>query len=127
MWAIKILESSVGESTTFSNKCNNLSLNYWTSAKDVFFNLSKSSIRSSLKLFKFPGRFEFSIALCFLRERHVLFEMRLHFTEPFPVKEARFPRKFLQWFSLQLYLSLIWILHLYRIYFFGVSVFQSMQ
>ena len=55
----------------------------------LFFNLSKSSIKSSLKLLKFPCRFEFSIALCFLRERHVLFQMRLHFTEPPSIKKSR--------------------------------------
>ena len=82
MWAVNVLETSVGEPTTFSNESNTLSLNDLTSAKNAFFNLSKSSIKSSLKLLKFPCRFEFSIALCFLRERHVLFEIKLHFTEP---------------------------------------------
>ena len=55
----------------------------------MFFNLSKSSIKSSLKLLKFPCRFEFSIALCFLRERNVLFEIKLHFTEPLSIKDSR--------------------------------------
>ena len=67
MWAVNVLETSVGEPTTFSNESNTLSLNDLTSAKNAFFNLSKSSIKSSLKLLKFPCRFEFSIALCFLR------------------------------------------------------------
>ena len=89
MWAVNILEPSVGESTTFSNESNTLSLNDLTSAKNAFFNLSKSSIKSSLKLLKFPCRFEFSIALCFLRERHVLFEIKLHFTEPLSIKDYR--------------------------------------
>ena len=52
-------------------------------------NLPKYSIKSSLRLLKFPCRFEFSIVLCFLRERLVLFEMRLHFTEPLSIKESR--------------------------------------
>ena len=89
MWAVNVLEPSAGESTTFSNESNTLSLNDLTSAKNAFFNLSKSSIKSSLKLLKFPCRFEFSIALCFLRERHVLFEVKLHFTEPLSIKDSR--------------------------------------
>ena len=62
MGDVNILEPPVGESTSFSNEFNNLSLNDLTSAKNAFFNLSKSSIKSSLKLLKFPCRFEFSIA-----------------------------------------------------------------
>ena len=89
MWAVNILEPSVGETTTFSNESKNLSLNDLTSAKNTFFKSSKSSIKSSLKLLKFPCRFEFSIALCFIIERHVLFGMRLHFTEPLSIKESR--------------------------------------
>ena len=58
-----------------------------------FFNESKSSIKSSLKLLTFPCRFEFSVALCFLRERHVLFEMRLHSTESLSSKEFRVSSK----------------------------------
>ena len=85
------------ESTTFSNESNNFSLNDLTSAKKIFFffNLSKSSIESSLKLLKFPCRFELSIALCFLRERYFLFEMRLYFTEPLSMKEPGVRQKFL--------------------------------
>ena len=49
MWAVNVLETSVGEPTTFSNESNTLSLNDLTSAKNAFFNLSKSSIKSSLK------------------------------------------------------------------------------
>ena len=81
MWAVDILETSVGEPTRFSNEFKTLSLNDLTSAKNAFFSLSKSSIKSSLKLLKFPCRFEFSIALCFLRERHFLFKIKLYFTE----------------------------------------------
>ena len=36
MWVVNILEPSVGESTTFSNESNNLSLDDLTSAKNVF-------------------------------------------------------------------------------------------
>ena len=76
MWAVNVLETSVGEPTTFSSESNTVSLNDLTSAKNAFFNLSKSSIRSSLKLLKFLCRFEFSIALFFLRERHALLEIK---------------------------------------------------
>ena len=89
MWAVNILEPSMGESTTFSNEFNNLLLNDLTLAKNYFFSLSKSSIKSSSKLLKFSCRFAFLIALCFLRERHVLFQIRLHFTEPLSIKEFR--------------------------------------
>ena len=89
VWAVNILEQSVAELATFLNESNNLSLNDSTSAKNVFHNLSASSIKSSLKLLKFPCWLEFSISLCFLWERHVLFGIRLHFTEPLLIKESR--------------------------------------
>ena len=54
-----------------------------------FFSLSKSLIKSSLKLLKFLCRFEFLIALCFPRERNALFETRLHFADPLSIKESR--------------------------------------
>ena len=89
MWAVNVLETSVGEPTRFSNESNTLSLNDLTSVKNALFKLSKSSIKSSLKLLKFPCRFEFPIALCFLRERNVLFETKLYFTELLSIKDSR--------------------------------------
>ena len=88
MWGVNVLDPSVCESITFSNGSNNLSLNGSNLAKTDFFNLSKSSIKSSLRLLKYPCRFAFSITLYFLREGHVLFEIRLHFTEPLSIKES---------------------------------------
>ena len=100
IWAVNVLEPSVGKSTTLSNESNTLSLNDLISAKNALFNLSQSSIKSFLKLLKFPCRSEFSIALCFLGERHVLFEMRLHFTEPLSIKDSRaLSKMFLVMFS----------------------------
>ena len=96
VWAVNILEPSVGELTLFLNESNNLSLNDSISAKNVFHNLSKSSIKSFLKLLKFSCWLEFPIALCFLWERYVSFGMRLHFTEPLLIKESRICQKFLQ-------------------------------
>ena len=49
---------------------------------------------SSLELVKFPCRFEFLIVLYFLREKHVLLEMRLHFTELLSIKESSLSSKF---------------------------------
>ena len=53
-----------------------------------FFQFIKILNQIFFKLLKFPCRFEFLIALCFLRERHVLFEMRLHFTDPLSIKKS---------------------------------------
>ena len=54
-----------------------------------FFQFIKILNQIFFKLLKFPCRFEFLIALCFLRERHVLFEMRLHFTDPLSIKKSK--------------------------------------
>lgn len=53
-----------------------------------------------MKLLKFPCGFEFSIALCFLRENHILFEMRHPFAEPLSIKKSSLSTKiFLVMFS----------------------------